>query len=258
MKDLDIFIGTHKDFTKKVNDESYKVIVGNHKLSTVTDYIDCKHNELLDDKFFSEIYMLSWIAKNVELKKYVGFCHYRRYFSFMDKIPNMDAIFSLYDVVMGKKLRFLNTIEKQYALCHNVDDLMIVRGIIKDKYEDYLETFDNFMKSKTMYPYNMFIMKKEDFLEYMDFIKGVLDEYVSIVGTDIEKRISENKEKYLKNFYPSSTEEYQYRIGGYLAERLTNVFVLKKFNNILTYPIKKTENVYPIESRLNKLRSNPL
>lgn len=69
-------------------------------------------------------------------------------------------------------------------------------------------------------------------------------EYLDIVGTDIKKRIEDNKEKYLKDFSPNNTVEYQYRIGGYLAERLTNVFILKKFERVKSYKMIITEQKY--------------
>ena len=90
----------------------------------------------------------------------------------------------------------------------------------------------------------MFIMKKEDFKEYIKFIFNVLDEYLAIVGTDIEKRIENNKDKYLKRFYPNNDPQYQYRIGGYLAERLTNVFIMTHFKKMKTYPVIVTEDKY--------------
>lgn len=80
--------------------------------------------------------------------------------------------------------------------------------------------------------------------EYVDFIRNVLDEYIKYVGIDIEKRIENNKEKYLKNFSPNNEVWYQYRIGGYLAERLTNVFLLKHFKKIKTYKMVITEQKY--------------
>ena len=67
---------------------------------------------------------------------------------------------------------------------------------------------------------------------------------ITRVGVDIKKRIEDNKEKYLKDFSPNNTVEYQYRIGGYLAERLTNVFVEKHFKKIKTYGVKITEFKY--------------
>ena len=72
----------------------------------------------------------------------------------------------------------------------------------------------------------------------------MLQKYIERVGVDIKKRIEDNKEKYLKDFSPNNTVEYQYRIGGYLSERLTNVFVEKHFKKIKTYGIKITEFKY--------------
>ena len=47
-----------------------------------------------------------------------------------------------------------------------------------------------------------------------------------------------------KNIYPNSEIDYQYRIGGYLAERLTNVFIIKKFRKIKAYKVELTEKKY--------------
>jgi len=80
--------------------------------------------------------------------------------------------------------------------------------------------------------------------KYCEFIFGVLNEYLSITGYDIFKRIVDNKDKYLKDFYPNNTIEYQYRIGGYLAERLTNVFIMTHFKKIKAYPVIVTEDKY--------------
>ena len=93
----------------------------------------------------------------------------------------------------------------------------------------------------------MFIMKREDFKEYIDFIFSILDEYLKIVGTDINKRIYDNFEKYIKNFYPNDSVEYQYRIGGYLGERLTNIFMLGNFKKMKTYDVIITEDKYKKE-----------
>ena len=73
---LNIFIGTQKTFTPAVKNDAYKIIVGNHDIENNSnlELIQCKHDSLLDDRFYSEIYMLDHIAKTRELKKYTGFC----------------------------------------------------------------------------------------------------------------------------------------------------------------------------------------
>lgn len=243
---VDIFIGTYKAFTPPIQNNSYKIIVGNHKveIDTPLEVINCKSDKILDDRFYSEIYMLDWISKNYNLGDYVGFCHYRKYFSFMDNIPNMDEVFKENDVIIGKPIRLLRNVREHYGRCHNIEDLNIIENVVKEKYQDYYDIFEKYMRQRMLITYNMFIMKKEDFLKYIKFVMGVLDEYIKIVGTDIEKRIEDNRERYLKNFSPNNTVEYQYRIGGYLAERLTGVFICKHFKKARCYNTKITEKKY--------------
>ena len=139
---------------------------------------------------------------------------------------------------------YKTSVKQQYKTCHNIEDLYIIGGILADKYPQYCKAWHNFLENRLFFPYNMFIMKSEDFKEYMAFVYDVLDEYVKIVGTDIVKRIGNNVEKYLKDFSPNNTIDYQYRIGGYLAERLTNLFIITHFKKMKAYPIKITEDKY--------------
>ena len=170
----------------------------------------------------------------------------------MDNIPNMDETFKDYDAIVGKPIQLKVNVRQQYYNCHNIEDLYIVGGILADKYPSYCNAWHNFLNGKILIPYDMFIMKREDFKEYVKFIFDVLDKYLTIVGTDINKRIENNKNKYLKNTYPNNTVEYQYRIGGYLAERLTNLFMMTHFRKMKTYPIIVTEDKYNENNKTKK------
>ena len=165
----------------------------------------------------------------------------------MDDIPNMDMIFSRCDAIVANPLVLDMSVREQYAKYHNIEDLEIVEGIIKEKYQDYYGSCETILNGNTFIPYNMFIMKTEMFPEYIEFVFGVLDEYLNVVGTDIVKRIEDNKDKYLKDFEPNNTIEYQYRIGGYLAERLTNIFIMRRLNKIMLCDVIITENKYNLE-----------
>lgn len=237
--DLNIFICTHQDFEKAVSDSCYKVV--DIRESAIREY------RSLDDKFYSELLAVYNVGKRWNLPKYIGFCHYRRYFSFMDDIPNMDMIFSRCDAIVANPLVLDMSVREQYAKYHNIEDLEIVEGIIKEKYQDYYGSCETILNGNTFIPYNMFIMKTEMFPEYIEFVFGVLDEYLNVVGTDIVKRIEDNKDKYLKDFEPNNTIEYQYRIGGYLAERLTNIFIMRRLNKIMLCDVIITENKYNLE-----------
>lgn len=230
---LDIFVCSHNDFNQVVTSDTYTVINSND----IKDDVDLP----LDDKFYSELYHFKYVHDNIQLKKYVGFCHYRRYFDFLDEIPDMNERFSKFDCIVSKPLIFKDTIYEHYNKTHNIEDLELVGKIIKKKFPSYYNAFETFTNGNIFVPYNMFIMRRGYFKKYIKFVFTILNEYLKIVGTDINKRIEENKDKYLKDFYPNNTIEYQYRIGGYIAERLTNVFLMKNFKKMKIYDVIITE-----------------
>lgn len=230
MEDIKIYICTHKDFQQLVTNACYQVI----------DSRNITPNLPLKDDFYSEFYQFKWISEQPNLPEYIGFCHYRRYFSFLDDIPHMTPN----KLVVTTPMFFNVTVEQQYAYHHNVGDLDLVGDIIKEKFPDYYDTWQHFIKGKTFYPNNMFIMHKDKFKKYCHFIFTILDEYLKRVGTDIHKHIEENKDKYIKVFSPNNTTDYQYRIGGYVGERLSNVFFNKNFGMKEIYDRVITEKKY--------------
>ena len=67
--------------------------------------------------------------------------------------------------------------EKQYCrymFCKNYDEII---DIIKDIKPEYYETAFQTKKLKTIYCCNLFIMKKEDFFNYCEFMFDVLFEF---------------------------------------------------------------------------------
>lgn len=236
-ENLDIFICTHKPIKPLVSNPIYKV-VNSAKINN-----DTAPNGL-KGSFYSEIMSYLWLNKNYNIKDYVGFCHYRKYWTFMNDVPNMDEIFKEFDAIVAKPIKLKSSVYEYYDECHNVEDLDIVEKIINEKHSEYSSAFKAMKDGRLLIPYNMFIMRKQDFIDYCEFIETILNEYLDVVGLDIVKRIEDNKDKYLKDFYPNDTIEYQYRIGGYLAERLTNVFMINRFKRLKWYEVKITEGKY--------------
>ena len=63
-KNVNIFIGAHKSFEPLVSNDIYKIVVGNHKIKNNSnlEVIECgNEDDILDDKFYSEYYMLKSI-----------------------------------------------------------------------------------------------------------------------------------------------------------------------------------------------------
>lgn len=233
-ENIDIFVCTHKDFEPVVKSEVYKIL----------DSRSIKANLPLDDKFYSELYHMKYVYDNVKLKKYVGFCQYRKYFSFLDEFPDFEKLFSDFDCIIASVMNFETDLIRQYSTVGNVEDLFIIESIIMNKFPEYYEVAKAYLNGKQIILGNMFIMKSEDFKKYCKFVFGVLDEYLGIIGLDITQRIWNRKQYYLKGYYPNNTIEYQYRIGGQMGERLTGIFMHKNFANIGTVGLKITENKY--------------
>lgn len=229
-----IYIITHKDFTPVVTAPEYKVI-------DTRDFRDSVCLPLKDD-FYSEFFTFKHLVDSTEIPPAIGFCHYRRYFSFGDEIPSIDGD----KVMVTTPMVFNGTVRDQYIGCHNIDDLSIIESIVSVHHPEYKLTMERFLNGNKFIPCNMFIMSGDRFKELVDFVMDVLDRYLQIVGTDIWKRIEDNKDKYLKNFYPNNTVDYQYRIGGFLGERLVNIFILNEFkpNDILMTNMIITEGKY--------------
>lgn len=241
-ENVDIFICTHKDFDKIVSNEVYKVLDSRN----FKEYY--KIFGKLTDVELSEWYHMYYMVENIELKDYVGICHYRRYFEFKDDIPDINEIFKTHDIITRTPIKLQTNVVSQYAACHNIEDLVIMGKIIKQKFPEYYDTFKEFLNNTKMIPCNMVIMKKDDFLKFMEFTKDFLKEFLWIIGIDVYKRVFDNEEKYIKRFKPNSLPSYQMRLITFILERLTNIFILKNFSNIKTYDVIVTENKYNLKN----------
>ncbi len=251
---IDIFITSHKEFTPKVSSGIYKILYARDDIhrdeGCGLEMHVCNAGYLpLNDRYLSDFYHMKWVRDNLPLKDYVGFIQYRKYFSFLDGDVDFDGIFAKYDVLVCKPLKYkVLTFEKQFSLCHNIDDLVLMMDVVKDLRPSYSEKIDALMRSKIVFPHNCFVMKSEDFKRYVDFEFDCMEEFMRRIGCscgdDIDRRIEENSGKYLKRFYPNSESWYQRRLVAYLMERLTSVFIVNEFNKLCMCRILVTDKKY--------------
>lgn len=194
------------------------------------DNISCKRMS------YCELTTQYWAWKNVEAD-YYGFCHYRRYFSFnkqklesdvwntviMDHIDedtkkkiivDPDQIkdrVTKYDVLAPVPVELnrvdIDSVYDQYKMAPQLhqDDLDIMLEIIEEMYPEYQDAAKQYMYSNKQFLCNMFVMRKDLFFQYSEFLFGVLSEF--------EKR----------NPMEDYSEEGA-RTPGHLGERLFGIF----------------------------------
>ena len=104
---------------------------------------------------------------------------------------------------------WIETNYSQYVHAHHAIDLDTTREILQEKYSDYLPFWDASMKRTTGHRFNMFIMKKDKFDEYCEWLFDILFE--------LEKRLD-----------ISSYSVNDARVFGFVSERLLDVWIETK------------------------------
>lgn len=244
---VDIFVCAHKKYDSKVTNPVYKTLSLGDNTELVGDDIlrdDSGDNISHMNKFFSELTGYYWVWKNYQTKDWVGFCHYRRYFNFFNNIPDLDAMDC--DIIVPQEIYCYPSPREQFKNCHNIKDLDLVCDIAKEKFNIPVNIIENILDdNKTLYLFNMFIMKKELFNEYCEFMFTVLNEYLNrkniFIFDDVIKMVNDNSDDYLKSFAPNNQVNYQARIGGFLSERLFNIWLAWK--NLKVKTIKTEQYV---------------
>ena len=207
---------------------------------------DTKDNISYKNKYYSELTGIYWVWKNTR-QQITGTCHYRRFITaqpepflyqlkrllyfpvglyqkrfgliytkntklFVPRIINqteIEILLQKYDAILPQSRKLKYSVEAHFKRYHDINDLNLLETILKEKYPEYLEAFHKVLNGKRLYANNMFILKDEHFQEFMTWWFDVLFEF--------ERRIELTK-------YTG----YQQRIMGFIAERLLNVWFLKK------------------------------
>lgn len=222
-------------------------------------------------KTYCELTTQYWAWKNVKAD-YYGFCHYRRYFAFKYDKKELDAwntltttyldewskerynfsskkvrkIIEKYDVITPipcnlQKVNIQN-VREQYKTGQklHIEDLDLVVRIIEIKFPKYAVAARKYLAGNDFYMCNMFVLKRELFKEYSQFLFSVLEEF---------ERQADMK------FY----SEEGTRTPGHLGERLFGIFVtyLKmqgdyKIGQFPICNIAEPETVKPLSKKFDK------
>jgi lipopolysaccharide biosynthesis glycosyltransferase len=243
-ENIKIFISCHKKCYIPKHDLLYPIQVG--AINSKERFEGMLHDDEGDNisaknQSYCELTAQYWAWKN-EDADYYGFFHYRRYMSFakeqfphnkfqdvemdyltdyaleklnLDKAAMINKI-NQYDVIATPPVNLPDLSDElhnnfdQYVLTpyQYKEDIEVLLDIIKEKYPEYYHTaYHYFYKQKYGYYCNMFIMTKELFCEYSEWLFTILEEH--------EKRRD----------YSNYTVEGK-RISGYLGERLFGIYYM--------------------------------
>lgn len=269
-KDIKILVSCHKPSSFVDNPLLQPIEVGcdtrkKHPENMLRD--NTGENISEKNPMYCELTAQYWAWKNLDAD-YYGFFHYRRYMNFSEKHYLVDGwqnviedkitpravrkyawtedamrkVIEDCDLVITEEKNVAKmpdhnkSVYEQYKHGHslNIRDLELVRKIIAEKYPEYTEDFNAYLKGETTCLCNMYIMKKELFEAYMPWLFDILAEF--------EKRAD------MSNY---SVEGY--RTPGHLAERLLTLYYLHlkrtgkvKIRTLQTVVILNTEYKKPL------------
>ncbi|MFW6310435.1 MAG: DUF4422 domain-containing protein [Prolixibacteraceae bacterium] len=254
---LQIYVAFHRAGKVVANDSMYMPLQVGRKFTGIELEMqhDAKGENISEkNEVYSELSGWYWIWKNRK-HDFVGTAHYRRYFTtsrprirllskkllffiglkkkrhglyyvrnikkWEDKILSANQVQEFmqeYDAILPQKKKFRYTVYEQYKRRHKEKDIQLTRQIVADKYPNYLNAFDETMRAKEMYSFNMFILPWKLFDDYMEWLFTILFE--------LEKRAKID-----------FSDPYQKRLCAFMAERLQTVWFQKNSLKIKELPV---------------------
>lgn len=222
MSIVKIFVASHKP-DKVYEDNVYTPIhvgraISKYK-SEMADMIgdDTGDNISKKNQSYCELTATYWVWKNVKDVDYVGLAHYRRYFETKFSNDNVDQVMNGYDVMLVKP--YLNDIYMRNKLrtVLTMEDEAILFSVIKKIHPECEKSLIDYIYGFRDIPCNMFVMRREIFDKYCEFIFSILFEC----------------DKYMRPLpYTNSM-----RRMGFIGEFLTPIFCLHNNLKIKFEPI---------------------
>ena len=216
---IKILVATHKKYSFPDNTIYMSIQVGKALSPDDFGYLTDNTGENISQKnrSFSELTALYWVWKNSFFKEsdLCGLVHYRRYFSGNETFgkfeilgeKDIEELMTDFDVIVPVKRKYyIETIRSHYEHAHYKKDLDTLEEVLKEYSPEYMDAFAKVMEQRSLFLYNMFVMRTEYFSDYCSWLFDILFE--------VEKRADS-----------SEYDTYQGRIFGFLAERLFNVWL---------------------------------
>lgn len=173
------------------------------------DNISCKNAT------FCELTGIYWAWKNLSCD-YIGLAHYRRHFcekKVKDKWDSIlttaeaEALLKDTDVLLPKRRNYyIETVYNQYIHAHPAEPLDLALKLASEQGANYQKAAETMKIRSWTHIYNMFLMKKEIFDGYCQWLFPILFQ--------VEQEID-----------ISSYSQYDKRVYGFLSERLLDIYL---------------------------------
>ena len=197
---------------------------------------------------FCELTAAYWAWKNLDCE-YIGLVHYRRYFRGGEKFGvigknkrilsglELDELLKESDIILPKKRNyFIETLYSHYAHTMYVEPLDEAGRIIAEFYPTYSAEFEKLKERKTAHMFNMFVMKKEIFDGYCDWLFDILFKLKDRVDA-------------------SCYDSFHARFLGRVSELLLDVYINTNGLKYSEVGVTNAESVNWIKKGYNFLRS---
>lgn len=240
-QNIRIFVTAHKNVDRFDSDIMQPVQVGPKNERFPWAFHDDEGENIADlNPRYCELTTQYWAWKNINAD-YYGFCHYRRYFDFSETVHeentfgeimddyidakaakeyglddnNIAHVVKQYDVIttpFGDLDEIINKYGSPRALWEAApllhdDDLKRCYQILCAMYPDYRKDAQDFFNGNKACFCNMFIMKKEIFFDYCEWMFPILEEFD-------------------RNTDYSTYSKEALRTPGHLSERLLNIYLM--------------------------------
>lgn len=248
MEDVIIYILTHKEFHEEYDKKLYKPLLnGSYYNSKNLDYIkdDTGDNISKLNNYYAELTGQYWAWKNSNAD-IIGFTHYRRWFVRnlkFNKLTKQDILHDLkeYDIILPQKTRvkksikegIIKELEKHPNYGAKWEDYIKLENIIKNKFPEYYQSYNDVMNNTATYTNNMFICDFSLANKYFTFLFNILNE--------IKNEIDFTQ-------YPDNNK----RVLGFFSEVLLTVFVHKHKLKVKEHYILFSDRKIPLMYVLNR------
>lgn len=169
---------------------------------------------------YCELTGLYWAWKNLRAD-YLGLCHYRRYFTRSNprncekkkeavlKSSEFEQLLHRCPIIVPDKRKYyIETNRSHYNHAHYAHDLDLTEAIIHEKHGAYSDAFEKVMNRTWAHMFNMFVMRRDYFDAYCEWLFDVLGE--------LEQRAD-----------VSRYNAVEARLYGYISELLLDVWLEK-------------------------------